>query len=119
MQRGSPAVGEPRCISSRPNGAAMFRFTLPALFAVLVVPTCFADDEKGYLGVQIKLQDEKIKVIALLDDSPAAKAGFKEGDLIEQIGDLKPTTLQEFVDEVGKNKAGSKVVFTITRDGKE
>ena len=97
----------------------MFRFTLPVLFAFALTPAAFADDEKGYLGIQIKLVDGKVRVAAIIDESPAAKAGLKEGDIIEKIGDTVPTDLKMFVDEVGKQKPGEKVTLIVTRDGKE
>ena len=97
----------------------MFRFALSTLIAFTLIPAAFAEDEKGYLGVQIKLENDKIAVVEALEESPAAKAGIKAGDIIEKIGDFAPTTLVEFVEEVGKNKPGAKVTLQITRDGKE
>jgi S1-C subfamily serine protease len=97
----------------------MFRFLLPILFAFILAPAIFADDEKGWLGVQIKLEDGKIVVQEIVGNSPAEKAGVKQGDIIQKIGDVVPTELQMFVDEVGKQKPGDKVKLVVTRDGKE
>lgn len=98
----------------------MIRFALSAFVVVALLPAAAsADDEKGYLGVQIKLDDGKIVVMAAIGDSPAEKAGLKQGDIITKIGDFVPTTLEDFVNEVGKGKPGSKVTIVVTRDGKE
>lgn len=97
----------------------MFRFVLPILFAFVVTSAAFADDEKGYLGVQFKLDNGKIVIQEIVGDSPAEKAGIKQGDIIEKFGDTVPTDLHMFVDEVGKQKPGEKVTLLITRDGKE
>lgn len=78
-----------------------------------------ADDEKGYLGVQIKFEDGKINVMGIQPESPAEKAGLKNDDVIEKIGDYVPTGLGEFVEKVGSYKPGDKVELVITREGKE
>lgn len=95
----------------------MIRRILPVVLLVLMCPA--ADDEKGYLGIQFKLEDGKIKIMAVIGDSPAEKAGLKEGDIIEKLGEVVPTDLHMFVDEVGRIRPGEKVVIIVTRDGKE
>jgi serine protease Do len=91
-----------------------------ALLVVLAVaPAARAEDEKGWLGVQVKLEDGKIVVMAALPDSPAEKAKLKEGDIITKVGDNEPGDLQTFVQGIGNHKPGEKVKLTILRDGKE
>src|SRR6184192_2567755 len=41
--------------------------------------------EFGGLGIEVTMEDGLIKVVAPIDDTPAAKAGIMSGDLISQI----------------------------------
>ena len=43
--------------------------------------------EFGGLGIEIGMEAGVVKVIAPIDDTPAAKAGIKAGDYIVKIGD--------------------------------
>lgn len=91
-----------------------------ALVVVLILPAFAAGaEEKGWLGVQIKLENDKIVVVGAQADSPAEKAKLQENDVIKKFGDKEPKDLQEFVDEVGSKKPGDKVTLVIERDGKE
>src|SRR5690606_31393971 len=41
--------------------------------------------EFGGLGIEVTMENELVKVIAPMDDTPAARAGILAGDLIEKI----------------------------------
>src|SRR6195952_346890 len=43
--------------------------------------------EFGGLGIEVTMEDGLVKVVAPIDDTPAAKAGILSGDLITQIND--------------------------------
>jgi carboxyl-terminal processing protease len=69
------------------------------------------------IGVEVQPQaDGSIKVIAPIDDTPAARAGLKSGDVIVAV-DGKP--LQPGGDDQGplRGKPGTKVVLTLVREG--
>lgn len=74
----------------------------------------------AYEGVGVELQrqeDGTLRVIAAIDDTPAAKAGVKAGDLIVAI-DGKPQRPGEDDSSAPlRGPAGSKVVLTILREG--
>jgi carboxyl-terminal processing protease len=74
----------------------------------------------AYEGIGVELQQQpdnaSMKVIAPIDDTPAAKAGILAGDLIIAI-DGKPISAID-ASEPLRGPAGSKVVLTIVRDGK-
>ncbi|WP_312320952.1 S41 family peptidase [Stenotrophomonas sp.] len=76
--------------------------------------------EGAYEGIGVELQQQpdnaSLKVIAPIDDTPAAKAGILAGDLIIAI-DGKPISAIEATEPL-RGKAGSKVVLTIVREGK-
>ena len=43
--------------------------------------------EFGGLGIEVTMEEGLVKVVAPIDDTPAAKAGLLSGDLISQIDD--------------------------------
>ncbi len=76
--------------------------------------------EFGGLGIEVTMANGVIKVISPIDDTPAAHAGIKSGDLIIEI-DGKPVTGMSLNDAVGKmrGKVGSKILLTIIRKGEK
>jgi len=50
--------------------------------------------------------------------SPAAKAGFKAGDILVQFGDKPIKNLYDFTDALRRSKVGDVVEVTVMRDGK-
>ncbi|WP_414674687.1 S41 family peptidase [Lysobacter sp.] len=83
----------------------------------------FEEQSRGaYDGVGVELMrqpDGSLRVIAPIDDTPAARAGIKAGDVITAI-DGKPFKPDEG-DNSGplRGAAGSKVTLTIVREGKD
>jgi serine protease Do len=55
----------------------------------------------------------------VIPDSPAAKAGIKEGDVITKIAGDTVDSTHSLQSLIGKHKAGDKVSVTLVRDGKE
>jgi serine protease Do len=84
---------------------------------------------RGYLGVGVvELTDERVKALKLKDDSglevkrvdensPAAKAGLKENDVILELNGKAIEDIEQFQTTVGETQPGSKVSLTIWRDG--
>ncbi len=50
--------------------------------------------------------------------SPAAKAGFKAGDVLVQFGDKPIHNLYDFTDALRRSKVGEVVEVKVLRDGK-
>ena len=76
--------------------------------------------EFGGLGIEVSMEDGFVKVVAPIDDTPAAKAGVQAGDLIIRLDDkpVKGMTLNDAVD-IMRGKPGSKIILTIIRDGED
>ncbi|SDS97326.1 S41 family peptidase [Pseudomonas oryzae] len=74
--------------------------------------------EFGGLGIEVGQEDGLLKVIAPIDDTPAARAGIEAGDLIVRI-DGQPTKGWSLVQAVDKlrGKPGSKIELTLVREG--
>jgi len=74
--------------------------------------------EFGGLGIEITMENNLVKVISPIDDTPAAKAGLQPNDLITHIDDKPVTelTLNEAVDRM-RGAPGTKITLTIRRGG--
>lgn len=74
--------------------------------------------EFGGLGIEVGQDEGGLKVIAPIDDTPAARAGIEAGDLIIKI-DGQPTKDWSLVQAVDKlrGKPGSQIVLTLVREG--
>ena len=82
----------------------------------------FDDDSNGaYDGIGVEVQqqpDGSILVVSPIDDTPAAKAGVKPGDLIIAV-DGKPLTPELAADNPLRGEVGSKTVLTVQREGRK
>jgi carboxyl-terminal processing protease len=76
--------------------------------------------EFGGLGIEVTMEDGLVKVIAPMDDTPAAKAGIMSGDLITGIDDtaVQGLTLEQAVAKM-KGPINTKTRLKIVRKGAE
>ena len=72
--------------------------------------------EFGGLGIEVTMEDGLVKVVAPIDDTPAAKAGILSGDLISQIDDepVQGLTLEQAVNKM-KGSVSTKTRLKILR----
>ncbi len=75
--------------------------------------------EFGGLGIEVTMENGLVKVVSPIDDTPAAKAGLKPGDLIIKIGkeDVSGMNLSDAVDKM-RGPVGSPIDLTVVRQGK-
>jgi carboxyl-terminal processing protease len=76
--------------------------------------------EFGGLGIEVTMEDGLVKVVAPIDDTPAARAGLLSGDFITQIDgeQVQGLTLEQAVNKM-KGAADTKTKLTIIRKGKD
>src|ERR1700738_3063109 len=76
--------------------------------------------EFGGLGIEVSMENGLVKVVSPIDDTPAARAGLKPGDLITHLdGDpVQGMTLPEAVEKM-RGLIGSEIKLTIRREGKD
>jgi carboxyl-terminal processing protease len=74
--------------------------------------------EFGGLGIEVTMEDGLVKVVAPMDDTPAAKAGMMSGDLITHINGeaVQGLTLEQAVIKM-KGPIGSRTRLKIVRKG--
>ena len=72
--------------------------------------------EFGGLGIQVTMEDDLVKVIAPMDDTPAAKAGVLAGDYISEIDgqSVRGLKLQEAVEKM-RGPVDTPIALTLIR----
>lgn len=76
--------------------------------------------EFGGVGIQIGMRNKKLTVIAPIDDTPAAEAGVKAGDIIVKVDgeDVRNISLLEAVRKI-RGEVGTEVVLSMRRKNKK
>ncbi len=76
--------------------------------------------EFGGLGIEVTMEDGLIKVVAPIDDTPAAKAGVMANDIITKLDDeqVQGLTLNQAVEKM-RGPVNTKIKLTIMRKGKD
>jgi carboxyl-terminal processing protease len=76
--------------------------------------------EFGGLGIEVSMENGLVKVVSPIDDTPAARAGLKPGDLITHLdGDpVQGMSLPEAVEKM-RGLINTEIKLTIRREGKE
>lgn len=116
------------------NGAIQLSSQIPQQFRAKVFRNGQQNEPAYRIGIALEAKEGKsvdteskeeksqvtMTIESVIDDSPAAKAGVKEGDLVvkvnsKELGDV--TTLQEIVQSAGKEDKA--VTLTLNREGKE
>src|SRR6476660_7080748 len=76
--------------------------------------------EFGGLGIEVTMEDGLIKVVAPIDETPAAKAGIMANDIITKLDDeqVQGLTLNQAVEKM-RGPVNTKIKLTIMRKGQD
>jgi carboxyl-terminal processing protease len=76
--------------------------------------------EFGGLGIEVTMEKGVVKVVSPIDDTPAAKAGIKAGDLITHLDkkSIVGETLEQAVEKM-RGLVNTPILLTIVRKGAE
>ena len=76
--------------------------------------------EFGGLGIEVTMEDGLVKVVAPIDDTPAAKAGLMANDIITKLDNeqVHGLTLNQAVEKM-RGPVNTKIKLTIMRKGSE
>jgi carboxyl-terminal processing protease len=76
--------------------------------------------EYGGLGIELTMEDGLLKVVAPIDDTPAAKAGVMANDIITKLNDEQAhgLTLKQAAEKM-RGPVNTKIKLTITRKGRD
>lgn len=74
--------------------------------------------EFGGLGIEVTMENNAVKVISPIDDTPASRAGVQAGDLIVELDEktVMGMSLQDAVNKM-RGPAGTSIKLTIVRTG--
>lgn len=76
--------------------------------------------EFGGLGIEVTMENGVVKVVAPIDDTPAAKAGIQANDLITHLDNeqIVGLTLEQAVEKM-RGPVNTPIVLTVVRKGRE
>ncbi len=125
-------VGINSQIYSRTGGFMGLSFAIPVDVAIDVVQQLKTKGKvsRGWLGILIQDVNRELAesfgmkqprgavVLRVLPDSPAAKAGFKVGDVVVEFNGKKISRSSDLPLAVGRTAIGSKSKVTVIREGK-
>jgi serine protease Do len=127
----SEVVGINTAIVSRSGGYMGIGFAIPSNMAKNIMAQIIDKGSvtRGFLGVSLQPVDKDIAdafnlpkpegtlISEVVKDSPADKAGLKQGDIILEYNKLPVKSLQCFRNEISLMAPGSKVTLKINRKG--
>ena len=125
-------VGMNTAIFSRSGGSMGVGFAIPSNLARSIAQQLIDTGKviRGYLGVVIQSltaqlaesfgvkQSKGILVAEVAKDSPAEKAGLKQGDVIVNYRNKEVNDIGDFRNRVSLTPPGSRETLTVIRDGK-
>jgi serine protease Do len=126
------AVGINTAIFSRTGGSVGIGFAVPISMAKFVVPQLIETGrvERGWLGVTIQPLTEELArsfdvpradgvlVSAVQEDSPAARAGLRPGDVVVEYDDQKVGRTTDLSRIVAATPVDKEARLVVLRDGK-
>ncbi|MGQ0663687.1 MAG: S41 family peptidase [Pseudomonadota bacterium] len=76
--------------------------------------------EFGGLGIEVTMENGLVKVVSPIDDTPAARAGLRSGDLVTHLDgeQVMGLTLQDAVERM-RGPVGSAIKLTVRRSNQE
>jgi M6 family metalloprotease-like protein len=111
-----PATTQPAAAPEKLDGFA----TVQSAITTELQRATPALPQVGYLGIDAGPNDDGNLVVRHLDPgSPAATAGFKDGDVITRVGGDAHPQLEPFRQWLLNQTPGAKLTLTVKRDGRE
>ena len=126
------AVGVAAANTGKPGIEVPPVIFLPGVPSVLLPnPLAKSDAKPGFLGVQLEMdgdvqadgEDKKknagVGIVTVIEDSPAAKAGLKDGDRVLTLEGKEAKDFTQLREMIRALKPEQNVKLTVRRDGKD
>jgi S1-C subfamily serine protease len=99
------------------NGNVGIGFAVPINTAKDIIPQLKNDGRvsRGYLGVRPDPNASDGRVLRVLADTPAEKAGIRAGDVIRKVDGVAVASSDELTGTIGEHKAGDSVRLEVSR----
>ena len=68
-----------------------------------------------YSFIGIPTKTDQVKIVGLMENSPAAQAGLLEGDIVLSVNEIKVASMNRFIEIVEENK-GQQVAIKVDRE---
>ncbi len=110
-------IGMNTFIVSKSGGFEGIGFAIPSniLKNVLSYLKKYSYYPRGFLGIEVKPDEKGIKVISVLEESPAQKSGLEKGDVIIKIGRNVIKNYSDYKKIVDLLRSDENVVITVER----
>jgi Do/DeqQ family serine protease len=126
-------VGVNTAIASPTGSYAGYGFAVPSNIVVKIISDLkdFGVVQRGFIGAMIRNIDGKfakekglttntgVYVDSLTENSAAADAGMKTGDIIIAVDGISTSTSPKLMEMIGRHRPGDMIPLTIQRNGKE
>jgi S1-C subfamily serine protease len=109
--------GVPRGEGGGQGGLEVLGPVMKVLAGFLGITPNFATAARGRVGVELEDRPDGVVVTAVLDGSPAAKAGLRAGDRLTKVGADDTRTTADVRKALAASPAGETVEITRTRGG--
>jgi serine protease Do len=111
-------------ISSLDSGSASFVVPIEAAEKVRKDFVRFHEVRPGWVGIHVKTLPESVSgstayIEEIIPESPAEKAGLRNGDVLLQVGGLPITSLEDMINASFFLSADDETVLRVTREGSE
>lgn len=111
-------------IAAIDGGAPCYVLPIEAAEKIRMNYARFGEARHGWVGVHVEdietPQDgSRARIANLEPNTPAAKSGLQNGDMLLQIGDVKVSSVEDVIDGSFFLTAGNETTVTVMRDGKK
>jgi hypothetical protein len=91
-----------------------------SVVAVALFPAIAQAQDVGAIGVTVRIENNSIKILKVIEDGPADKAGVQAGDVITMVDHVSAQefTATQIADKI-RGPIGTSIVITIARPGRD